>query len=119
MICVPRPRIVSVRRCQPSRVSIGDLAEAQLDPGLIALLETPLGTRYHPRYNIPVGLASTAALAVLASATTAEINWIGRDLEIEWFSVPSLDDIVLAEAKIDEFSDRLARFTAQGRTATG
>src|SRR5689334_3573205 len=118
MIRVPRPCIVSVRRCRPTCVSIGDVAEAQLDAGLIALLESPLGTGYHPRYNIPVGLASTAALAVLAPATTEEINWIGRDLEIEWFGVPGVDDIVLAEARIEEFSERLARFTVQGRTAT-
>lgn len=69
MIRAPRPRIVSVRRLRPGQTSLGDWGEARLDPGLIALLATPLGAGFHAGYNVPVNLAATAALAVLAPAT--------------------------------------------------
>jgi hypothetical protein len=119
MIRVPRPRIVSVRRSHPKRVSIGDVAEARLDPGLMAILEGPIGVGYHPRYNLPVSLAATAAVAVLTPTASDGSSWAGRDLEVEWFGTPGIDDSVVAQARLEEFSERLARFSIQGRTVTG
>ena len=115
MIRAPRPRVVSVRRRRPGQVSPGDTAEVRLDAGLIAFLE-PLGAGYHARYNVPASLPATAALAVLAPTTAAGANWAGRDLEVEWLGVPGPHDAVVAEARLEEFRERLARFAIGGRT---
>jgi hypothetical protein len=121
MIRAPYPRILSVRRLHPNRISPGDIAEARLDPGLMAILDSDLqlGAGYQPRYNVPVGLASTAANAVLAPSINDGRGWAGRDIEIEWLGLPGVDDAILAEAHLEEFTERLARFTVQGRTVTG
>jgi hypothetical protein len=116
MIRAPRPRVVSVERRSPGRVSPGDTAEVRLDPGLIALLETPLGAGFQARYNIPASMAASAAAAVLSPADRADTYWSGRDLEVEWFGAPGPGDTVLAVARIEEYSERLARFAIYGRT---
>jgi hypothetical protein len=118
MIRVPRPRILWVRRRQPDRVTPGDTAQSRLEPGILTLLDGPLGAGYHPRYNIPVLLASTSAVAILTPAANG-VEWAGRELEVEWYGVPGDRDAVLAEARLVEFSDHQARFTTQGRTDTG
>ncbi len=118
MIRVPRPRVVSVRRRQAGQVAIGDVAEARLEPGIIALLESPLGAGYQARYNVPVGLATTAAMAVLAPVSQG-VDWTGTGLDIQWSGTPELQDIVLAEARLEKISERLARFSTSARTASG
>jgi len=118
MIRVPRPRILWVRRGLPDRVTPGDTAQSRLEPGVLTLLDGPLGAGYHAQYNIPVLLASTSAVAILAPAAHG-VEWAGRELEVEWFGVPGDRDAVLAEARLAEFSDHQARFTTQGRTDTG
>lgn len=133
MIRAPRPRVVSVGRRHPGKVSPGDTAEVRLDPGLIAFLENTrsagvtshglaagdgvaLGAGFHARYNIPASMAASAAAAVLAPADRAGTYWSGRDLEVEWLGVPDLGDTVLAVARLEEFSERLSRFSVYGRT---
>jgi hypothetical protein len=125
MIRVPRPRVVSVRRHHPGQVSPGDTAEVRLDPGLIAFLENtpagspvPLGAGFQARYNVPVSMAASAAVAVLSPADRAGTYWSGRDLEVEWFGSAGLGDTVLALARLEEISERLTRFTVYGRTLT-
>ena len=74
MIRAPRPRILWVRRHLPGRVTSGDTAQARLEPGILTLLDGPLGAGYHARYNVPVLLASTAAGAVLAPAANGRMG---------------------------------------------
>jgi hypothetical protein len=126
MIRVPRPRVVSVRHRHAGLVTPGDTAEARLDPGLIALLESPatgrseaLGAGFQARYNVPVSVATTAAHALLMFVTPQGAYWVGRDLEVEWSGAPGLHDTVLATARIEEVNQRLARFTVSGTTLTG
>jgi hypothetical protein len=126
MIRVPRARVVSARHRHPGLVTPGDTAEVRLDPGLIALLEStpagmrvPLGTGFQARYNVPVSVATTAALALLSSITREGTYWVGRDLEVEWFGWPGPGDTVLASVRIEEFHPYLSRFTISGRTLTG
>ena len=126
MIRVPRPRVVSARHRHPGLVTPGDTAEVRLDPGLIALLEStpagmrvPLGTGFQARYNVPVSVATTAALALLSSVTREGTYWVGRDLEVEWFGWPGPGDTVLASARLEEFHPHLSRFTVSGHTLTG
>ena len=126
MMRVPRPRVVSVRHRHPGRVTPGDMAEVRLEPGLIALLESPAGgTRVSPgagfqaRYNVPVSVATTAAHALLVFVTREGTYWVGRDIEVEWFGAPGLGDTVLATARIEEANQRLARFTVSGCTLAG
>ena len=129
MMRAPRPRVVSVGRRHPGQVSLGDTAEVRLDPGLIAFLENTsnaggsaagdcvaLGAGFHARYNIPVSMAASAAAAVLTPADRAGTYWSGRDLEVEWLGVSDLGDTVLAQARLEEFSERLSRFSVYGRT---
>ena len=124
MIRAPWPRVVSVRRSRPGQVSPGDTAEVRLGPGVIALLESapppgtsaPFGAGFHARYNVPASLAATAALAVLAPTAATGANWSGRDLDVEWLGVPRPGDTVLAQARLEEFTERLSRFTICGRT---
>ena len=118
MIRIPRPRILWVRRRLPDRVTPGDTAQSRIEPGILTLLDGPLGAGYHPRYNIPVLLASTSAVAILAPAAH-DVDWAGRELEVEWYGVPCDRDAVLAEARLVEVADHQARFTTQGRTDTG
>src|SRR5689334_14492940 len=118
MIRVPRPRVVSVRRRQAGQVAAGDVAEARLEPGTVALLETPLGLGYQARYNVPVGLASTAVMAILNPAYPG-VNWTGTYVEAHWSAVPGPHDTIVAEARLDKISERHARLTTCARTATG
>jgi len=109
-----RPRITWIRRRQPGEISIGDSAEARLAPGLIGLLEAIAPkSGFHAPYNIPASLAGTAAVAVVSSPTT---NWTGRDLEVEWQGTPGPHDAVFAEARLEQYSERLAAFAIRGRT---
>jgi len=118
MVCA-RPRVLWVRRRRPAGISPGDTAEARLDPGLIALLESPLGAAFHAPYTVPVSLPATAALAVLAPSLRPDTSWGGRELEVQWTGAPGPDDPVLASARLEEFSERLARFAVEGRTSAG
>ena len=126
MIRAPRPRVVSVGRRHPGEVSPGDTAEVRLDPGLMAFLENtsgtgsvPLGAGFHAPYNIPASMAASAAAAVLAPADRAGTYWSGRDLEVEWLGVPDPGDTVLALARLEEFSERLSRFSVYGSNPDG
>ena len=124
MIRAPRPRVVSVTRHHPGQVTPGDTAEVRLEPGLIAFLEnTPAGTQqtaigagFQARYNIPASMAASAAAAVLSPADRADTYWSGRDLEVAWSGAPGPDDTVLAVARLENYSERLARFAIYGRT---
>src|SRR5579863_6543212 len=126
MIRVPRPRVVSVQHRHPGLLTAGDRAEARLDPGLIALLESPaagtpaaLGDGFQARYTVPVQVATTAVHALIPSITPPGTYWVGRDIDVEWFGCPGLQDTILATARLEEFNSRLARFTVSGRTLTG
>jgi hypothetical protein len=119
MLRVPRPRIEFVRRSVPGKVSVGDSAEARLDPGLLAFLETPIGAGFHARYILPVGLANTAALAILGPATRDGLYWSGRDIEVEWLAAADSADSIIAGARLDDFSERLSQFHIEGRTGRG
>ena len=126
MIRVPRPRVVSVRHRRPGLLTPGDTAEVRLDPGLIALLEspaagtaTPPGAGFQARYNVPVSVATTGAHALLPSVTPEGAYWVGRDIDVEWSGGPGPGDTVLASARLEEVNPRLARFAISGRTLTG
>lgn len=118
MTIVPRPRVISVKRRRAGSVSAGDVARVQMKPGLMALLQPLFDCGFQARYSLPVGLASTAALAVLQPVSQG-IDWVGRDLDIEWLGAPSLDDTLLVEARVEQFSERRSRFSIAARTQTG
>ena len=108
-----------MRRREAARISPGDSAEVRLDPGIIAFLESPFGAAYHAPYTIPASLPATAALAILAPSLSPEASWGGRELEVHWTAAPGLDEAVIATARLEELSDRLARFAIEGRTSAG
>lgn len=125
MLRVPRPRLKSMRRAVPGQVSVGDTASALLEPGLMGLLEAEAaggcvggspGEGYHARFNLPIGLASTAAVAILAPSVESGGYWAGRDLDVEFLAAAGPGDAVIAEARLEESNGRIARLRIWGRT---
>ena len=122
----PRASIQSVDRRQPGKTSAGDHATVRLDPGIIPFLETriagtavPLGAGYQARWNVPFGLAATAAYALIAPMQSASVYWTGFDVEIEWQAPAGLDDALLSEAEVTAVDQGLACFTIRSRTTRG
>lgn len=126
MLRVPRPRVESVRRFVAGRASVGDEAVLRAGPGLLALLEhplgggtTPLGAGYHARYNVPLGLTTSAALALLEPVTPPGSWWVGREATVEWLGLPALDATLRAEARLSALSERDALFAIAARSEDG
>jgi hypothetical protein len=126
MLRVPRPRVESIRRFVAGRASPGDEAVVRTGPGLLALLESPiagqstdLGAGYHGRYNVPLGLAISAALALVEPATPEGNAWVGREATLEWLALPELDDTLSGEARLIALSERDALFSIAGRSVRG
>lgn len=122
----PWARIESVRRRVAGKASPGDRATARLGPGAIQLLETAIagsafriGEGYQAPYNVPFGVAATAAYAVIAPAQGSGVSWTGRDIEIEWRAPAGALDTIVAEAVIEEVDEGLACCGISGHTADG
>ena len=118
MTRVPRPHIVWVRRRNSGKTTPGDIARVRLKPGLIALLQLTPDSGYQAPWSVPAGLASTAALAVLAPVSR-NIDWVGRDLDIQWFRPAPVGDTLLVEARLEQLSERRCSFAVCARTETG
>ncbi len=123
---IPRTSIQSVDRREPGKTSPGDRATVRLEAGILSLLETriagtavPLGAGYQARWNVPFGIAATAAYALIAPMQSATVYWTGFDVEIEWQSPAELDDILLAEAEVIAIDQGLACFHIRSRNACG
>ena len=126
MVRVSRPRVESIRRFVAGRASPGDQAVVRVGPGLLALLEHPiagqsaaLGAGYHGRYTAPLGLAISAALAVVEPATPEGSAWLGRETTLEWLALPALDDTLRGEARLTALSERDALFSIAARSGHG
>ena len=115
---VPRPQVVWVRRRNSGKTTPGDIACVRLEPGLIALLQPTLDSGYQAPWSIPVGLAITAALAVLTPVSRS-IDWQGRDLDIQWSGPAAAGDTLLVEARLEQLSERKSCFAICARTETG
>src|SRR5271155_4494228 len=118
MTRVPRPEVVSVQRRSPGSVTPGDVACVKLKPGLMALLQPPFDCGFQARYSVPVGLAPTAASALLGPVSKG-IDWVGRDLDVEWLGAPGEYDTLLVEARVEQISERRSRFAIAAWTQTG
>jgi hypothetical protein len=126
MLRIPHPRVESIHRYLAGRASPGDRALTRVGPGLLALLEHPvaggadaLGAGYHARYNVPLGLAVSAALAVVEPATPAGSWWVGREATIEWLARAALDNSLCGEARLTALSERDALFSITALTDHG
>jgi len=126
MLRVPRPRVTSVRRFVAGRASAGDEAVVRVGPGLLALLEHPiagggaaLGAGYHGRHTVPLGLAISAALAVVEPATPEGSWWVGREATLEWLALAAIDDALCGEARLTALSERDALFSIAARSEPG
>jgi hypothetical protein len=123
---VPYAHIEEIRRHEPGAARTGDRARARLMPGTIAFLESQLGgsglalgAGYQAPYNVPFGLAATAAYAVVAPGQPAGGSWTGRDVEVDWHGRAEADDTLVAEAEILEIDEGIARLRLEARTAVG
>lgn len=129
-----RPRVVSVRRVDPYRLSIGDEALAEIGPGLLRLLNLQggdgrkLGDAIAPEYTIPFSAASTAAVFVGNLKDRARPNmWSIVACHMEWIAPCREDESVFSTARIetlgrtsivfafDVFGGRTAELIARGR----
>lgn len=122
----PYAHVEDVRRHEPGVARRGDRARARLRPGTIALLESRLGESgrsldagYQARYDVPFGLAATAAYAVVAPAQPAGGSWTGRDVEVDWRGPAQPGDTLVAEAEILELDEGIACLRLEARTETG
>ena len=121
---VPRPQVLRVTRAAPGRASIGDNAVARLDVGLRAFLETvaPEGTDvagFVPGITLPIGLASTAAIAIVEPLAPAGVAWAGREVDVQVAGELGVSDIAEARAELVELSAASAWFAIDVRTAGG
>jgi hypothetical protein len=123
---IPSARIQSVRRGKPGTTSVGDRASARLEPGIISFLETniqgteiPLGAGYQARFNVPFGVAATAAYALIAPMQVNGVTWTGYDVEIEWEAPANSQEALLAEATVTAVDPGLACFTISCRSTRG
>jgi hypothetical protein len=123
---IPRASIQSVERREPGKTSVGDRATVRLEPGILPFLETriagigiPLGAGYQAPWNVPFGIAATAAYALVAPLQSATVYWTGFDVEIEWQAAADLDDALLSEAEVTAVDQGLACFTIRSRTTRG
>lgn len=123
---VPYSHVEEVRRHLPGAARPGDRARARLAPGTIALLESrlggserTLGAGYEAPFNVPFGLAATAAYAVVAPAQPAGGYWTGRDVDVTWLGEAGSRDTLVAEAEILEIDEGVACLRLEARTAAG
>lgn len=123
---VPYSHVEEVRRHLPGAARPGDRARARLSSGTVAFLQSRLGgagrmlgAGYEAPYNVPFGLAATAAYAVVAPAQPVGGYWTGRDVDVEWHGEAGLHDTLVAEAEILEIDEGIAHLRLATRTATG
>ena len=98
----------------------------RLEPGLLAFLETriegsetSIGAGYQAAFNIPFGIAATAAYALLAPAQPEGVSWSGFDVEIEWSAGADSGDTLLADAAVEACDSGLAVFAIAARSESG
>ncbi len=114
---VPRPRIVSRHTAVPGKISRGDWAEVEMQPGILDFLmhkedqdTPPVGHRTHPMTGIPIGLAVDAAIAA-ASGRDTGVDVL-RHCEATFESPIARDQAVLARGQVVELGRRHVRATA-------
>lgn len=122
---VPRPRVDAVRRQRAGAVSVADAGIVRAGPGLLALLQNPIGgaaepiaAGLQPGYAMPFGLAVSAALTVL-EAGPAGREWAVRDASIDWSARAADLDEIVAEARVAEVDSLHVRFDFTASTAAG
>jgi hypothetical protein len=120
-LTVPRPRIESVRRHVPGKASIGDHAVARLDPGLVELLSRmgEVGGHALAACALPLGIATSAALAILSPTQVNGVYWTSRQAECHWLERAGPQDAVLGEARLVGLTERAAHFEVSARTDSG
>lgn len=99
---ITRPRILELHRERPDRVTSGDWAIAQFEPGLAQFLSLQdsdgrsLGEGFAIEWIIPLSAASTAANAVSAE----QGGWTGVSLSVDWTRAVRNGETVLGKAHI-------------------
>ncbi|NLN12149.1 MAG: hypothetical protein GX178_11145, partial [Acidobacteria bacterium] len=123
---LPRAVVRRILRSAPGRALPGDRALVTLEPGTIGFLETrlgdgeiPLGSGYQAPYNIPFGLAATAAYAVAGPPEAPDASWTGRDFDLVWHGTATATDPLEAEAELLGLDPGLAIVALKARTRAG
>lgn len=122
---ITRPRVLGVRRVEPQGLSAGDEALLQFGPGLLQFLSfcdqagQRLGDGLAPEWIIPLGAATTAAVA----ASREALGWTGVSLSVKWQRPASVGETLLAHALIETHNTRrfgrnsvVAAYQVQGQT---
>lgn len=117
---VTRPRILQVHRQAPNAATAGDTAVAQLDPGILQLFDRLLPEDWAQamRRAIPTGIATSAALAILAPTQVDGLYWAGRDASYDWLEAPGQHDILFGEARLTALNSHSAQFDVTGTSDT-
>ncbi len=114
---VPRPRVVRRHTAVPGKISVGDWAEVELQPGLLDFLMQkdrqdlpPVGHRTHPMTGIPIGLAVDAAIVATSGAETGVD--VLRHCEATFESAIARDQAALARGEVVELGRRHVKANA-------
>lgn len=98
-----------MQRVNPTHLSIGDEAVAELAPGLLQLLGAtdPHGVRIDEglcsEWETPVGIAGTALYAVLKPPDGSAASWTGVHNTVEWRRPARPGEVLVAVARIKSF----------------
>jgi acyl-CoA thioesterase FadM len=116
LLRILKPRTISVRRQTPGRATIGDTAEARLEPGILELLASPmaggslpLGAGVLPETMICFSIATTAAWLAVGEHERKRIpfSWLGGELELTWARPARRAEALIGRARLRE----MHRFT--------
>lgn len=116
----PQPQVVSRTTREAGAISLGDVADVRLEPGLLAFLMTPVeagdpppGRGTHPMSGVPLGIAIEAAIcAVDGKARGIDVL---RACEIAFESHVRPDDVLRARAEVIAVGGKSVRLQVEIR----
>ena len=117
-----KPTTTRVCRQQPGRASIGDTAEARLEPGLLDLLASPIagsslpfGAGILPETIICHSIAGTAAYLAIGDheKKRSDFGWSGGDVELTWKRPTRRGEVLIGRARVSELRGMTLRVAVE------
>jgi len=128
LLRIPKPVTVRVCRQMPGRASVGDTAEARLEPGLLDLLASPiagsalpLGAAILPETIICHSIAGTAAYLAIGDheKRRTDFGWSGGDLELTWNRPARRAEVLIGRARVSELRGMTLRVAVETLSEMG
>lgn len=109
LLRILKPTTLRVCRQNPDRVTIGDMAEARVETGLLDLLtspvagvDLPLGAGILPEVLVCHGIAGTAAYVALGDTERKQsgFDWAGTELDLTWKRPGRRGEALIGRARV-------------------